>query len=54
MPEPRIKHWSRKLKALFLKVHREKPESSRSDSKENYFVGIKRLAKVDRGKIFDE
>ena len=38
---------------MFHKVHREKPESSRKDSKENYFVGIKRLAKVDRTKIFD-
>lgn len=32
------------LKTMFHKVHREKPESSRSQSKEAYFVGIKRLA----------
>ncbi|KAF7504759.1 hypothetical protein GJ744_001760 [Endocarpon pusillum] len=41
------------LKGLFHKVHREKPESSRSESKESYFVGIKRLAKADRAAVFD-
>jgi 21S rRNA (uridine2791-2'-O)-methyltransferase len=40
------------MKAMFSKVHREKPESSRSDSKESYFIGIKRLAKVDKAKVF--
>ncbi|KIW41386.1 uncharacterized protein PV06_06949 [Exophiala oligosperma] len=40
------------LKAMFHKVHREKPESSRSQSKEAYFVGVKRLAKVDRDAVF--
>ncbi|KAK5452830.1 2' O-ribose methyltransferase [Exophiala xenobiotica] len=40
------------LKAMFHKVHREKPESSRSESKEAYFVGIKRLAKVDKDAVF--
>ena len=39
------------LKAMFHKVHREKPESSRSESKEAYFVGIKRLAKVDKDAV---
>lgn len=39
---------------MFQKVHREKPESSRSESRESFFVGIKRLAKVDKGKVFDE
>lgn len=42
------------LKAMFQKVHRDKPESSRSESKEAYFVGIKRLAKVDRDAVFTE
>ncbi|KAK5056846.1 hypothetical protein LTR84_012378 [Exophiala bonariae] len=42
------------LKAMFQKVHRDKPESSRSESKEAYFVGIKRLAKVDRDAVFSE
>ncbi|ETI19398.1 hypothetical protein G647_09231 [Cladophialophora carrionii CBS 160.54] len=40
------------LKAMFQKVHREKPESSRAQSKEAYFVGIKRLAKVERDLVF--
>ncbi|KAG8169232.1 hypothetical protein KVR01_001981 [Diaporthe batatas] len=31
------------LEKMFTKVHREKPESSRSDSKEAYFVALKRL-----------
>ncbi|OAL38507.1 hypothetical protein AYO20_02156 [Fonsecaea nubica] len=42
------------LKAMFHKVHREKPESSRSESREAYFVGIKRLAKADRDAVFAE
>lgn len=33
-----------RLKTLFRKVHREKPESSRSESKEAYFVALKRRA----------
>lgn len=37
---------------MFHKVHREKPESSRSESKEAYFVGLKRLAKVDKNAVF--
>ncbi|KIV83501.1 hypothetical protein PV11_05522 [Exophiala sideris] len=40
------------LKAMFHKVHREKPDSSRSESKEGYFVGIKRMAKVDKNAVF--
>lgn len=37
------KDLERRLKDVFAKVHREKPESSRSESKEAYFVGVKRL-----------
>lgn len=48
------KQFERQLKAIFAKVHREKPESSRAESKEAFFVGIRRLAKVDRGAVFDE
>lgn len=33
-----------RLKTLFSKVHREKPESSRSESREAYFVGLRRRA----------
>ncbi|KAH8169504.1 ftsJ-like methyltransferase domain-containing protein [Sarocladium implicatum] len=35
-----------RLKKLFWKVHREKPESSRSESKEAYFVALKRKHNV--------
>ncbi|KAJ0358223.1 hypothetical protein COL154_009364 [Colletotrichum chrysophilum] len=35
-----------KLKTLFAKVFREKPESSRSDSKEAYFVALRRKGEV--------
>lgn len=48
------KAFEKQLKAMFQKVHREKPESSRSESKEAFFVGIKRLAKVDKNAVFDE
>lgn len=40
------------MKAMFHKVHREKPESSRKDSKEAYFIGLRRLAKVDSDAVF--
>ncbi|KIX03806.1 uncharacterized protein Z518_07359 [Rhinocladiella mackenziei CBS 650.93] len=42
------------LKAMFHKVHREKPDSSRRESREAYFVGIKRMAKVDKDAVFAE
>ncbi|KAK5079400.1 2' O-ribose methyltransferase [Lithohypha guttulata] len=48
------KQFEKQLKAMFHKVHREKPESSRSESKEAFFVALKRLAKVDRNAVFDE
>ncbi|KAI0389837.1 23S ribosomal RNA methyltransferase [Xylariaceae sp. FL0594] len=35
-----------KLKKMFAKVHREKPESSRSESREAYFVALRRKANV--------
>ena len=44
----------KKMKAMFHKVAREKPESSRSENKEMYMVGIKRLAKVDREAVLAE
>ncbi|EFW14503.1 cell division protein ftsj [Coccidioides posadasii str. Silveira] len=31
-----------RLKSLFQKVHREKPDSSRKESREAYFIGLKR------------
>ncbi|XXH03896.1 hypothetical protein Hte_010304 [Hypoxylon texense] len=35
-----------KLKKMFAKVHREKPDSSRSESKESYFVALRRKGDV--------
>ncbi|EDN94710.1 hypothetical protein SS1G_10584 [Sclerotinia sclerotiorum 1980 UF-70] len=35
------------LKKLFSAVHREKPESSRSESKEAFFVALRRKTEVD-------
>ena len=46
------KAFEKSMKAMFHKVHREKPESSRKDSKEAYFIGLKRLAKADRDAVF--
>ena len=37
-----------RLKKLFEKVHRIKPDSSRKESKEAYFVGLRRKAGVAR------
>ncbi|UNI15613.1 Methylene-fatty-acyl-phospholipid synthase [Purpureocillium takamizusanense] len=36
------KKLEKRLKGLFAKVHREKPESSRSESKESYFIALRR------------
>ncbi|KAK3937926.1 ribosomal RNA methyltransferase MRM2 [Diplogelasinospora grovesii] len=42
------------LKKLFAKVHREKPESSRSESREAYFVALRRKDVVlDTSEILD-
>ncbi|KAF4551359.1 FtsJ-like methyltransferase-like protein 1 [Elsinoe fawcettii] len=43
-----------KLKKLFEKVVREKPDASRKESKEAYFVALRRKADVDRSLIFPE
>ncbi|KAF4342715.1 ribosomal RNA large subunit methyltransferase J [Fusarium beomiforme] len=39
---PEDKEFEKKLKTLFTKVFREKPESSRKESREAYFVGLRR------------
>ncbi|EDU44747.1 cell division protein ftsj [Pyrenophora tritici-repentis Pt-1C-BFP] len=36
------KAFETRMKRLFAKVHREKPDSSRAESKEAYFVGLRR------------
>ncbi|KAH7118877.1 FtsJ-like methyltransferase-domain-containing protein [Dendryphion nanum] len=43
-----------KLKRLFTKVHREKPDSSRSESKEAYFVALRRKELPSREEVFSE
>ncbi|KAK9444528.1 Ribosomal RNA large subunit methyltransferase E [Metarhizium brunneum] len=40
------KKFEARLKKMFAKVFREKPESSRSESKEAYFIALKRRAGV--------
>ncbi|KAI9848429.1 MAG: 2' O-ribose methyltransferase [Sclerophora amabilis] len=41
-----------RLKRLFEKVHREKPESSRRESREAYFVALKRRQGVEEDEVF--
>ncbi|KAF2147296.1 uncharacterized protein K452DRAFT_293743 [Aplosporella prunicola CBS 121167] len=43
-----------RLRRLFEKVIREKPESSRSESKETYFVALRRKADAEREDVFRE
>ncbi|KAJ9625561.1 2' O-ribose methyltransferase [Taxawa tesnikishii (nom. ined.)] len=43
-----------RLRKLFDKVHREKPESSRSESKEAYFVALRRKPDVPRELVFGD
>ncbi|ROT34621.1 23S ribosomal RNA methyltransferase [Sodiomyces alkalinus F11] len=43
---PEDRAFEKLLKRLFTKVHREKPESSRKESKESYFVALHRLGSV--------
>ncbi|MCJ1434814.1 2' O-ribose methyltransferase [Xylographa pallens] len=43
-----------RLKALFAKVHREKPESSRSESKEAYFVALRRKGDTQKEDVFKD
>ncbi|KUJ15763.1 FtsJ-domain-containing protein [Mollisia scopiformis] len=56
------KELEKQLRALFKSVHREKPESSRSESKEAYFVALKKkndtlveeVKEVDPNDVFPE
>ncbi|KAL2045075.1 hypothetical protein N7G274_002850 [Stereocaulon virgatum] len=43
-----------KLKELFKKVHREKPESSRSESKEAYFVALRRKGDAKKEAVWKD
>ncbi|EPE27834.1 S-adenosyl-L-methionine-dependent methyltransferase [Glarea lozoyensis ATCC 20868] len=48
------KAFEKKLRKLFGSVHREKPESSRSESKEAYFVALRKKHGVDANMLVDE
>ncbi|KAF2088590.1 FtsJ-domain-containing protein [Saccharata proteae CBS 121410] len=48
------KAFEKKLRKLFERVHREKPESSRSESKEAFFVALKRKADATKEEVFRE
>ena len=48
------KAFESRLKALFEKVHRIKPDSSRKESKEAYFVCLRRRAGVHKDTVFDD
>lgn len=43
-----------RLKKVFENVHRFKPSASRNESKELYFIGLKKKHKVDKLKVFSE
>ncbi|KAF2445640.1 FtsJ-domain-containing protein [Karstenula rhodostoma CBS 690.94] len=51
---PEDKALETKLRRLFAKVHREKPDSSRSESKEGYFVALRRKESPTREEVFRE
>ncbi|KAM0333998.1 hypothetical protein ACHAQA_001018 [Verticillium albo-atrum] len=48
------KELEKQLRKLFTKVFRDKPESSRKDSKEGYFVGLHRKATVHLDKVTED
>lgn len=48
------KAFEMKLKRLFAKVHREKPESSRAESREAYFVALRRKETPTKEDVFGE
>ncbi|KAF1973403.1 FtsJ-domain-containing protein [Bimuria novae-zelandiae CBS 107.79] len=51
---PEDKALETKLKRLFAKVHREKPDSSRSESKEGYLVALRRKEAPTKEEVFRE
>ncbi|SCV01176.1 LAMI_0G09824g1_1 [Lachancea mirantina] len=42
----------KRMKMVFSTVHRYKPQSSRNESKELYFVGLKKRSQVDKLRVF--
>lgn len=48
------KAYELRLRKLFEKVYRIKPDSSRKESKESYFVGLRRKAAVPRETVLGD
>ena len=46
--------FERRLKKMFTKVHRIKPDSSRKESKEAYFLALNRKPAVEREDVLGE
>jgi 21S rRNA (uridine2791-2'-O)-methyltransferase len=46
--------FEKRLRRLFHKVHRIKPDSSRKESKEAYFLAINRKAEVPRDSVLGD
>lgn len=47
------KYLEERLRKAFKKVNREKPEASRSSSREMYLVGIGRIAGATKENVFE-
>ena len=48
------KEYENRLKALFDKVQRIKPDSSRKESREAYFLGLRRKSNITREEVFSD
>lgn len=46
------KHLEDRMKSTFKKVKREKPNASRSSSREMYLVGLGRIAEASKATVF--
>ncbi|KAI9669665.1 MAG: 2' O-ribose methyltransferase [Alyxoria varia] len=44
----------KRMKRLFEKVHRDKPEASRSESREDYFIALRRKEPPTKDEVFAE
>jgi 21S rRNA (uridine2791-2'-O)-methyltransferase len=51
---PEDKDLENRMKKLFEKVHRIKPDSSRKESRESYFVGLRRKADVSKEDVLGQ
>jgi len=50
---PEDKALETRLKKVFERVKREKPEASRDESREMYFICLKKRAGIDRNDILE-